>query len=243
MDEKQTIVVDLGNSYIKIGFFLNKRITAVKRVSWFDFIGEEALSFNLKDCEGIISSVLSSEQNEMVKKRFPELVWLDNTTKLPIKLNYETPDTLGKDRICNAIGAWSKNRTQNSLVVDIGTCIKFDLISNDGTYQGGSISPGIKLRYKSLNDYTANLPLLNEKDQVTLIGKSTKQSIHSGVINGMKAEIMGLIHQYEQKYESLTIFVTGGDSKYFDFATKNNIFANENLTLEGLYQIYLLNDQ
>lgn len=243
MDEKQIIVVDLGNSFIKIGFFLNGRITAIKRVSWSDFTEDKVLYAELAGCKGIISSVLSPSQNKVVKKRFPNFVWLDNNIKLPLKLMYETSDTLGKDRICNAVAAWNKNRNANSLIVDIGTCIKFDFVSDNGAYQGGSISPGLKLRYKSLNDYTANLPLLNATNPAELIGKSTKQSIHSGVINGMKAEMMGLIHQYEQKYESLTIFVTGGDAKHFDFATKNNIFANENLTLEGVYQIYLLNDQ
>lgn len=243
MDEKQIIVVDLGNSFIKIGFFLNERITAVKRISWSDFTEDKVVHGELTGCTGIVSSVLSSVENSVVKTRFPDLIWLDDAARLPVELNYDTPDTLGKDRICNAVGAWNKNRNGNSLVVDVGTCIKFDFVSDDGIYQGGSISPGLSLRYKSLNDYTANLPLLKETNSAELIGKSTKQSIHSGVINGMKAEIMGLIDQYEQKYGSLTIFVTGGDSKYFDFATKNNIFANENLTLEGLYQIYLLNDQ
>jgi type III pantothenate kinase len=243
MDKKQTIAVDLGNSFIKIGFFLTNTITAVKRVSWADFIESEALYSDLNQCKGIISSVLSPQQNEIVQKRFPNLLFLNNSTKLPLKLNYEPPEKLGKDRICNVVGAWFQNKHQNSLAIDIGTCIKFDFVSKDGIYQGGSISPGMNLRYKSLNDYTANLPLLNETGEIQLIGKSTKESIHSGVINGMNAEILGLITQYEQKYDTLTIFVTGGDSKHFDFATKNNIFANENLTLEGLYQIYLLNDQ
>lgn len=243
MDNKQIITADLGNSYVKIGYFRNGELEDVKRVLWTEIVGDVTLQNEFNTCRGIFSSVLSAGQNQIFKELFPLLIQFDGEIRLPVKLNYKTPDTLGKDRVCNAVGAWSGNRDQNSLVVDIGTCIKFDFVSKDGVYEGGSISPGMHLRYKSLNDYTANLPLLNETGRIDLTGKSTKESIHSGVINGITAEIHHLIALYERKYGLLTIFVTGGDAKYFDLETKNNIFANKNLTLEGLYQIYLFNAQ
>lgn len=236
------IAIDLGNSYVKIGYFKNDLLEHVQRILWTDLLKDEDLKSKLEVLDGIYSSVVSAEQNHVLETMFPKLVSFDKC-KLPILLNYDTPKTLGKDRICNAIGVWELNPEKNSLSIDIGTCIKFDFVSKKGCYEGGSISPGINLRYKSLNDYTANLPLLNEKSRVEMIGKSTKESIHSGVINGIYAEISHLIGQYEKNYESLTIFVTGGDAKYFDFETKNNIFANENLTLKGLYKIYLFNAQ
>lgn len=243
MEKKQIITVDLGNSLVKIGCFINNELTEVKRVSWIDLMENDQLEKEIEKCEGIFSSVLSEEQNEAFKNRFPLLKQFDSEMKLPVSLNYKTPDTLGKDRVCNAVGGWSLSKEENLLIIDVGTCIKLDVVTQNGSYEGGSISPGIRLRYKSLNDYTANLPLISETETAELIGKSTKESIHSGVINGMQAEINGLIARYEQKYESLTIFVTGGDAKYFDLETKNNIFANENLTLEGLYQIYVFNVQ
>ena len=92
-----------------------------------------------------------------------------------------------------------------------------------------------------MNDYTANLPLLDSKEATTLIGKSTHESIHSGVMNGVKAEIDQIIERYRQEIGGLTFFVTGGDAQFFDFGGKNDIFVNENLTLIGLYQIYLFN--
>ena len=92
-----------------------------------------------------------------------------------------------------------------------------------------------------MNDYTANLPLLDTKDSCELIGKSTHESIHSGVMNGIKAEIDQLIERYREENKDLTFFVTGGDAQFFDFGGKNDIFVNENLTLIGLYQIYLFN--
>lgn len=244
MEKKQILAVDLGNSYVKIGCFINNELTEVKRVSWTDVLENDSLKKEIEKCEGIFSSVLSKEQNEDFKKRFPLLKQFDLEMNLPVSLHYNTPETVGKDRLCNAVGAWNQaGKNTNIVVVDVGTCIKLDVVTQDGVYEGGSISPGIRLRYQSLNDYTANLPLICETGKAELIGKSTKESMHSGVINGMQAEINGLIARYEQKYESLTIFVTGGDAKYFDLETKNNIFANKNLTLEGLYQIYVFNVQ
>ena len=243
MENKTIITIDLGNSFSKIGTFINNKLVNLKRISWTDLMTDEKIYSFLKNLHGIYSSVLSKEQNLEFSRRFPQLIEFSNEIKIPIDLNYDTPLTLGKDRICNAIRAWTLNKNQNSLIIDIGTCIKYDLISKSSSYEGGAISPGIKLRYKSLNDYTANLPLIDEKGEIDLIGKSTKTSIHSGVINGIKGELTHLIAQYESNFDSLTIFMTGGDEKYFDMGTKNNIFVNENLTLEGLYEIYLFNVQ
>ena len=121
------------------------------------------------------------------------------------------------------------------------TCIKFDFISSDAVYEGGSIAPGIYLRYKSLNDYTSNLPLLNDTKQTSLIGHNTSNSIISGVLNGMNAEIIGMINRYNEKFGSIDIYLTGGDIRYFDIPQKNNIFAVENLTILGAVEIFKLN--
>ncbi|MCO5260981.1 MAG: type III pantothenate kinase [Crocinitomicaceae bacterium] len=241
MNNNQIIVIDAGNTFVKIGVFTNGKLEGVECVSFDNFVGDEKLLSTYNYSNGIFSSVLSIEQNQLIRERFPKFIHFNNQLQLPIQLNYHTPETLGNDRLCNAIATWKLNQNNDSLSVDIGTCIKFDFVDATGVYQGGSISPGIRLRYQSMNDYTANLPLLNEMGQINLIGKSTKDSMHSGVINGINAEILRLIQEYEEKYNSLTIFVTGGDAKYFDIATKNNIFANENLTLYGLYETFLLN--
>ena len=132
-------------------------------------------------------------------------------------------------------------KTENGLCIDIGTCIKFDLVTKKGHYKGGSISPGIDLRYKSLNDYTGKLPLLSNKSNTGLVGNDTETSIQSGVMNGMNAEIYGLIKMYSKQISDLTFFMTGGDARYFDFDSKNDIFADENLTLIGLYEVYKYN--
>ena len=133
------------------------------------------------------------------------------------------------------------NKNHASVSIDIGTCIKFDFVDENGNYKGGSISPGIDLRYKTLNDYTGNLPLVNDKSKTELVGNSTINSIKSGVLNGIQAELNHFIYLYSKEYQDLTFFVTGGDAVYFDFPLKNNTFVDENLTLKGLYKIYVFN--
>ncbi|TXI84280.1 MAG: type III pantothenate kinase [Crocinitomicaceae bacterium] len=244
MDKKPTVlVIDAGNSFLKIALFENGEITRIQRIKhseidkltqYYDQVGRPQV---------ILTSVLTIEQTKFIFSLFDSCFNVNRETKLPIRINYKTIETLGFDRICNAVAIHSVNSTHKNggVSIDIGTCIKFDFVDEIGTYQGGSISPGIDLRYKSMNDYTANLPLLNTREKCDLIGKSTHESIQSGVINGIKAEIDQLIQRYSSENGDLTFFVTGGDAQFFDFGGKNGIFVNENLTLIGLYQIYLFN--
>ncbi|MEC9187495.1 MAG: type III pantothenate kinase, partial [Bacteroidota bacterium] len=161
--------------------------------------------------------------------------------KLPIQLHYETLITLGKDRIANAVGAHFMYSNTSNLVIDLGTCITYDFIDNRGVFQGGAISPGMGLRYKSLNQYTATLPLVNPAGSTPkLIGKSTEKSIQSGVENGVLFEVIETINQYKAIFKELNVLITGGDSlliKSIVEYEKNGIFAVENLTLIGLNQI------
>ncbi len=236
--ENQTLAIDAGNTSIKAALFRDNDLYEVQRFSigkiddlkrWFDENNQPNV---------VLSSVLSPDHTEQLKRIFTNVLHVQHTTKLPIKINYKSPDTLGIDRICNAIYSHKNSTTQRAVSIDIGTCIKFDLIDKEEGYSGGSIAPGINLRYQSLHDYTGNLPLLSNKSQASLVGKDTKGSIHSGVINGMKAEIEQMIGQYEDLFDDLTFFVTGGDMAFFDIHSKNDIFADENLTLRGLFEIY-----
>jgi type III pantothenate kinase len=239
--KNQVIVLDAGNTALKIAVFENEEIKQVFRISFEEFPQFIRKNENFRTIPAIISSVLNFDKTTILKKHFDKIHELSPNSLLPIGLNYLTPETLGKDRICNAAAIYQFNKHNNSVSIDVGTCVKFDFVSDKGNYEGGSISPGIQLRYKALNDYTDNLPLLNELTKTELIGKNTHQSIHSGVINGIEAEIKNLMQRYYEEYEDLTFFMTGGDVKYFDFHGKNNIFVDENLTLKGLFYIYLLN--
>ncbi len=230
-------LIDAGNSLIKLGVYKKGEVILVHY-----FIDFSSLKQQLEPYIPIaISSVLNSDFEQDFKKYENPIFWINHKVKLPFKIKYLSPTTLGIDRICNVAAIFNTNQFTSRLIIDIGTCIKFDFLNDKNEYEGGSISPGLKLRYKALNLFTDKLPLIETSDKVNLIGNSTESAIQSGVQNGMNAEIIGLILEYKAKYTDLNVFVTGGDAHYFDLAQKNVIFADENLTLKGILEIYLLN--
>jgi type III pantothenate kinase len=235
------LAIDCGNTAIKIGLFGNGVLTEVLRFGSEQFDELQVFAEKYALTSKAMVSVASSNLTERMLELFPGIFNMESQCKIPFLVSYETPHTLGLDRLCNAAALASKLELGYKVGIDIGTCIKFDVLDQNNNYLGGSIAPGIRLRYKSLNDYTANLPLLDEHGNLPLIGKNTVSSIQSGVVNGIQAEIDGLIAKYEAEYHGLTFFVTGGDALCFDFAGKNNIFVDENLTLKGLEIIYSLN--
>lgn len=240
-NQSTVLVIDAGNTAIKVGVFNNGELSRVQRFESKNKEILKALSEEFDQAPCAVSSVLSENETNLLAAYFKNCLIVTQATPFPIQFAYKTPETLGIDRICNAIAISVINKNANAVSIDIGTCIKFDLVNEKGIYQGGSIAPGIHLRYRSLNDYTANLPLLKETSQTPLIGQSTAESIRSGVLNGIQAEIIQLIERYSDEFSDLTFFMTGGDAQYFDIPRKNNIFVDENLTLKGLYQIYLFN--
>lgn len=169
---------------------------------------------------------------------------LRGTDKLPFKISYETKETLGPDRVAAIAGAISLyGAKRNMLVVDMGTAITLDYYdAGSNTFKGGNISPGLRLRFKSLNDYTSKLPLVGLGDgykckKITL-GKNTYQAIQEGVMQSVRLEIEGYRRELEYKTKKKILLVlTGGDSIYFHSSTKNCTFAPENLVLRGLTYI------
>jgi len=230
-------LIDAGNSLIKLGVYKKGEVILV-----YYFIDLSSLKQQLEPNVPIaISSVLNSDFEQDFKKYENPIFWINHEVKLPFKIKYLTPTTLGIDRICNIAAIFNTNQFTNRLIIDIGTCIKFDFLNDKNEYEGGSISPGLKLRYKALNLFTDKLPLIETSEKVNLIGNSTESSIQSGVQYGIETEINGLISKYREKYNDLSIYITGGDAHYFDLVQKNDIFADEILTLKGILEIYLLN--
>ena len=156
----------------------------------------------------------------------------------PFENRYETPKTLGIDRMVLAAGAVFKHPKQNRLVIDAGTCVTYDYINAEDQYFGGAISPGLQLRYKTLNDYTSKLPLLTLNEPKSYIGSNTTESIHSGVVNGLVYEIEGFIAKYQEIDPNFIIILTGGDTDFLAKRLKNTIFANSNFLLESLNQTF-----
>jgi len=234
---RMNLIIDVGNTYVKFAVFEDNELLSHQAVNHENAseIAKKIISDHPKLKKGIISSV-GKEDNELLKvlKKHLELLILTSKTKLPFKNKYKTPKTLGVDRMALVSASVEKFSKKNVLIIDAGTCITYDFITDKNHYLGGAISPGIRLRYDSLHNLTANLPLLEAEYPNEIIGDSTDQSIHSGVINGVLNEINGLIDEYHNKYQDLTVILTGGDTDFLAKRLKNGIFANSNFLLEGL---------
>ncbi|MGK4566100.1 type III pantothenate kinase [Flavobacterium sp. 3HN19-14] len=169
--------------------------------------------------------------------------FITHNDSFPFQNDYETPLTLGIDRMVLAAGATLQFPNRNRLVIDAGTCVTYDFVDENNHYLGGAISPGFRLRYESLHNYTAKLPLLPLENPEHFIGKSTNYAIHSGVVNGLVNEIDGFISQYQQQYSNFTIILTGGDAEFLAKRLKNTIFANSNFLLESLNALFSYKNQ
>ncbi len=237
------LILDAGNSYVKIAVFHLDDLVFKCSESYEDFYNSFLkIIQNYSKIEfGILSSVGAFSKMDIDKiKLNVNLIELTNCIKLPYSNLYKTPKTLGKDRLALISASMINYSNKNVLVIDAGTCITFDFKNNENQYLGGAISPGLNLRYKALNNYTNGLPLLEKSTEpINFVGNTTNTCMHSGVINGVVQEIDGVIAQYNTENEDLTVILTGGDAKFLSLKLKSSIFANSNFLLEGLN--YLLN--
>ncbi|MFD1163673.1 MULTISPECIES: type III pantothenate kinase [Hwangdonia] len=238
------LIVDVGNTYVKLAVFKGdaiKRKDVIKLNHLLNHIELLKKEYN-SITKVIISSVgkLKKETVNHIDKHY-NVILLNSDTKLPFTNLYSTPKTLGIDRIALVSASVHQFPDNNALIIDAGTCITYDFVSNKNEYLGGAISPGIRMRYKSLHNLTANLPLLETEIPNSITGNSTNASIHSGVVHGVLKEIEGVIKEYEQKYSDLTVILTGGDANFLSKQLKSSIFANSNFLLEGLNYILQFN--
>ena len=235
------ICIDVGNTRTKVAVYENgtlEELIITNNEKLIKNISRYIQGYK-KNVDIILSSVgvLTSDTIAQLKK-MGNLLIIDHNSPIPFKNLYATPTTLGIDRIVLAAGATLKYPKQSRLVIDAGTCITYDFINNNDQYHGGAISPGIGLRYKSLNDYTANLPLEKISELHPFIGNSTSTSIQSGVINGIIAEIEAFIDHFKHTDENLTVILTGGNSEFLVNRLKNSIFANPNFLVESLFLLH-----
>lgn len=235
------LVVDVGNSRIKAAVFEDNILLEV-----FAFTKNELkknIEIILNKFQNTTYLVVSSvgDVNKQAFLAFDSVLkifFISTIDVFPFQNKYSTPNTLGIDRMILAAGAVLQFPNQNRLVIDAGTCITYDFIDDHNNYLGGAIAPGLRLRYESLHHYTAKLPLLTLENHEDLIGNSTSQSIHSGVVNGVVFEIDGFISEYKSKYLNFIIILTGGDTVFLAKRLKNTIFANSNFLLESLNQTF-----
>lgn len=247
------LAIDIGNSYIHLAVFNRSKITAYKTIpldsnviliNWFKSISKR---YNI--CNVGLSSVVP-KQNKFITQTIKKLFKLkpliiNYKSKLPIKVKVKNPYTLGSDRVCNAVFGYINSTRSNSLIIDLGTANKFDLVLKNGNYVGGIIAPGLKLSAAALNINTAKLPLLNiEKlsGNAPIIGKNTFQAVQSGLLNYMKSATEGIVKEVKNQYPgNLKVFLTGGSAKFIKNKVSFNYIFTENTVLFAIN--YILNKQ
>ncbi len=235
----QNLVIDCGNTLTKWAVFENDIVVNEGKLSSDSPASLVNILQTLRTPENtIISSVIENcDELTSFLKSSKHSIQFSHTTPIPVKNRYKTRQTLGLDRLAGVVGAAKQFPHENCLVVDIGTCIKFDFVTHEGEYLGGNISPGLNMRFAALNIYTDKLPLLSYQPVEDIFGKSTREAIITGVVQGMTEEIKGTIALFSAKFGKINIIITGGDASLFENRLNIPIFADPNLVLNGLNAI------
>ena len=235
------IAVDIGNSFSKIGLFngiLKGEVFRIENSSLSNHI-KKIFKKESTPCRVVLSSV--KDDKNMVRQ-LAELTGTDPlvisaSVNLPFTIGYLSPKTLGSDRIAAIAGAYNKFRGSNVLVIDAGTAVTYDILQYDGFWPGGSISPGLTTRYRSLEKFTGNLPLVETKEPWEITGNDTVSAIRSGVQSGLVFEINEYIRNFEIVYKELYVIVTGGDGSFVAGNLSHEVIYSPDLVLEGLNHI------
>lgn len=238
--------IDLGNTFAKIGWFENDTLIEARYKIPLDKLAD-ILTQQLP-VQAILSSTSHDTQSyaDLLQALGVRVVQLSPSLPLPIGKEYDTPQTLGADRLAAAVGAKVLFPEDNCLVIDMGTCITYDWVSAEAVFQGGIISPGLRMRFQAMHTFTKRLPLIDVAAQdfagfPTLVGKSTQSAMQSGAFNGLLAEIEGFIERYKRERGECQVLLCGGDAPLFENSLKNRIFAAPNLVLVGLNRILQYN--
>ncbi|WP_455584744.1 type III pantothenate kinase [Bacteroides sp.] len=238
------LIIDIGNTVAKVALF--EGVTLVNVIydsnQSLDCLENICVEYAIE--KGIVATVI--DLNECVSERLSKLsvplLWLGKDTPLPVINLYETPETLGYDRMAAVVAANEQFPDKDILVIDAGTCITYEFIDSQGQYHGGNISPGLQMRFKALHQFTGRLPLVTPLGRSLPLGKDTETAIRAGVRKGIEYEISGYITAMKHKYPELLVFLTGGDDFSFDTNVKSVIFADRFLVLKGLNRILNYNN-
>ncbi len=255
-----TLALDLGNTALKYGVFGAEGLRENGTLT--DPAELTALWARTQPAHGILASVADEAAGQPWLAALAAADGLSRVlplrpghTPVPLRVAYTTPHTLGADRLAGAVAAAALRPGQSTLVVDAGTALKLDLVTADGTYLGGSIGPGLRMRLRALHEFTGRLPLLElptaeemAEEAVQLIGTDTASSLRSGVLNGAAAEVAGLVAEYRRRYPGLGLLLTGGDAGYLlamlaadTPPAASRIFVVPELVLIGLDKILRYN--
>jgi type III pantothenate kinase len=233
-----TLCFDFGNTRMKAAFFQNKKLadTIVLDNDGIEIF--DAFLKKYKPQKTILSSVINHnpeiENLLSAKTKFHKLSYL---SKLPFTTPVGKPETIGADRLALSAAAVHFFPRQHNLVIGMGSCITYNFINKDHEFLGGGISPGMEMRMKALNQFTAKLPIVKPDGNLPLIGYDTVTNILSGVVKGMALEIDGFIDEYKNRFSNFNVHLTGGDIVHLAPHLKNQIFADPELIFKGLYAI------
>ncbi len=233
-----TICFDFGNTRLKAAVFENEKLAEEIILNDGHIETVEKIITAYRPGKTILSSVI--DHNTEIEKLLASRSAFHKLSHLS-KINFSTParkpETIGTDRLALCAAAVQLFPGKNNLVIALGSCITYNFINQYGEFLGGSISPGMEMRFKAMNHYTAKLPLIQKDWNFPLIGYDTKTNMQSGVIAGIAYEIDGFIDAYIAKYDNFNAVLTGGDTAYFAGQLKNKIFADSNFLFKGLYAL------
>ena len=246
------LCIDQGNSRTKVALMTDEgKLLHHFIYKQFSSSDVERL-FDLYDISNsIISSVINIEPAivNTLHRRSKHFVLFDHNTPVPIRNGYDTPQTLGQDRLAAAVGAHTLCPDENLLIIDVGSAITYDFVSADGEYIGGNIAPGIKMRLTMLQRMTKKLPLVevDENELIPLFGKNTRDAIAAGVIRGIAYEVKGYMRTLGERMPHYQTYLTGGNAPYIIHnvrtspTEKRELHYEKHLVLIGLNRILIEN--
>jgi type III pantothenate kinase len=239
-----TLCFDFGNTRLKAGFFKDTKLIEVIVIENDNDTTIDALIKKFDPQKTILSSVINHDPaTETLLSSKTKFHKLNHLSQLPFTTPVGKPETIGADRLALSAAAVYFFPKQHNLVIGMGSCITYNFINADHEFLGGGISPGMEMRMKALNQFTAKLPIVKPDGNVPLIGYDTVTNILSGVVIGMANEIDGFINAYKEKFTNFNVHLTGGDLVYLAPHLKNQIFADPELIFKGLYAISEVNNQ
>ena len=246
------LCIDQGNSRTKVALMTDEgRIVKDFIYRQFSSSDVERL-FELYDIsDSIVSSVVNIEAAVVntLHRLSQHFVLFDHMTPVPVINRYETPETLGLDRLAAAVGARHLCPDENLLIIDVGSAVTYDFVTEEGEFIGGNIAPGLKMRFTMLHRMTKKLPMVeaDENELIPLFGKNTRDAIVAGVIRGMAYEVKGYMRTLKEKMPHFRTFLTGGHAPYIlknvrsSRNEKREMHYEKHLVLIGLNEILVYN--
>ena len=240
------LIIDQGNTMVKLAVFREGELIVLQEEENLEIAQIEELKTKYVIYSCVLSSVRNTDEEirNRMKEIFTKFIFLQTTTKLPISIGYKTPSTLGCDRIAAVVGAQIENGKGTSMVIDAGTAVTYDVLEDGLTFVGGNISPGLRIRFRALHEYTGKLPLIDSQGEVFDYGNTTETAIRSGVVFGFISEIKSYIEKIKIQAPEAKVFLTGGDAEYIaSFFEKRDVVLDKMLVLKGLNRILEYNDK